>query len=112
VDGDSYEDLVVAANISDAFSWFKTTVTLGFEQLAEQTLNIYPVPVLNQLNLIMPESVSSISYRLLNAAGVLVLSGQLDGFRGVLDLSTISSGTYLLICETAEGSYSKKIVKR
>jgi len=112
IDGDTYEDLVVAANISDAFSWFKTTVTLGIAELGEQNVSVYPVPVLDRVTVVLPKGLSNVDYSLVNTGGLVVLEGVLENSRGVIDLSPLSSGVYVLKCKTSDGIFIKRLIKR
>ncbi len=87
--------------------------------LSGSKLTVYPNPVNNTLNIVLPETGNTYILSVLNAAGQVVLSGQLaaNGEAGKtaeaveVDFSTIESGFYLLVLVTDSQVYITRIIK-
>lgn len=86
------------------------TLTQGFEQpwadievgistaSPEAAINVYPNPTRQDLNIELPNSAHH-NYSLFDAAGKLVLEGNLNSSLTRLDVSTLKSGNYNLIVD-------------
>lgn len=86
------------------------TLTQGFEQpwadievgistaSPEAAINVYPNPTRQDLNIQLPNSAHH-NYSLFDAAGKLVLQGNLNSSLTTLDVSTLKSGNYNLIVD-------------
>ena len=114
IDGDLVDDIVGAANISDAFSWFKTEgiVILAVPSNPLELIEIYPNPVADQLYISLAEGISEISIELYDSLGKLILGSTYSGDR-IHELKTTSlpSGVYTLKLSTPENTTSRKFIK-
>jgi hypothetical protein len=88
------------------------TVNVGVEEIAlEDQLNIYPNPVTDVLNVQWNNTTESATLSIRDLSGRLVLSERVANGNAVLDLSTLSSGNYILELQTGQSTLRKQVVK-
>lgn len=74
------------------------------------SLVAYPNPVTDQLNIKIESAIrESYIYGLYDLSGRLVLSGNINGFSGLVNTGGLSNGTYVLKLQTADLSSSQSI---
>ncbi len=87
------------------------TTTLVNEDFSEPaTLTVFPNPVKDQLQLSFEETISTAT--IYNLLGQQVLSAKIDASQGLIDVSTLSPGTYIVKVMVKEQSMTVKIVKQ
>ena len=76
----------------------------------EPRFRVYPNPTAQHLHLSTePEKLRHARYRVVNEAGATQLQGSLSPTEATIDVSSLSSGTYLLFIEYKEGSTSNAL---
>lgn len=75
-----------------------------------QKLQVYPNPVVDVLNLVVPANVIVENIAVINVAGHLIKS--INGKNQSIDLSTLKSGLYLVQVKTNQGLQYHKIIKK
>ncbi|HZW63092.1 MAG TPA: T9SS type A sorting domain-containing protein [Flavobacteriaceae bacterium] len=98
-----HNDILYIANSSRIY---KYDTSLSTQENSLNNLTIYPNPATNSITINGLKDV--VSYKLYNNVGKVVLSGSLSNFNSNLDVSTLSSGMYIL---NLAGSTNYKIVK-
>jgi hypothetical protein len=84
-----------------------STSTLSLDEVIENSFQIYPNPILNYLE-IKPNNNLDIKYvKVYNLQGKLIK----ESTKKRIDLSGLSTGTYVVKVKTNLGVYSKKIIK-
>jgi hypothetical protein len=115
INGDLVDDIVTAANISDAFSWFETEGVIILDAGANvlSNINLYPNPVKDELNIRLPENLSEVEILIFDNFGKLILR-YTDPFSESLqlDMSSLSTGLYYVGVIASEGIFTRKIVKQ
>lgn len=86
-------------------------VTIGAEEARDLKLEVYPNPTSDILFVSLPSMKSSAQYELCNAAGQVVLAGNLTNSKGSVEFSSLDSGIYSLRVLSEEKVYTEKIVK-
>lgn len=86
------EDLIVSSN-----------------QLEKTPLKVYPIPTTNQLNIQLPFDETA-RLELKDYTGQLIFQRSIQK-ETILDITQLERGVYLLIVKTAEGLWSKRVVK-
>ncbi|HET8803730.1 MAG TPA: T9SS type A sorting domain-containing protein [Aequorivita sp.] len=113
IDGDMVDDIITAANISDAFSWFRTegvVLSIADNELGE--ISLYPVPVKSDLFIKLPASISVSNVSVYDALGRMVINMENSAANEmVLDMDSLSSGFYLVRATTNNGDFVKRILK-
>ena len=89
-----------------ALDEFHITNLLGVSELNETDIELYPNPVVNELEIRAPGAKISV----LNAEGKVVLTCDHKEF-STLDLSAMEAGFYLVKLEKGTDSITRKIVK-
>lgn len=85
--------------------------TLATDQVNKnQTVQVYPNPVINVLNLTIPSDIVVENIAIVNVAGQLVKS--LNGKNQSIDLSSLQSGMYIVQVKTNQGLQYHKIIKK
>lgn len=72
-------------------------------------VSYYPNPVTNELNIIQKEEISEVSFY--SVLGQKVLSKQIYSNKALIDVSSLSSGTYFIKINSGENSRNIKIIK-
>ena len=79
---------------------------------AEESIVVYPNPVLNTLKVNSGQSGIINSYSILDASGKVLLSKDSIQHKNItIDVSALSNGIYILIMQSDSGKSSKKFVK-
>ena len=115
MDGDLVDDIVVAANISDAFSWFKTegVIILGNETGILESVAFYPNPVSDMLRIVIPATLEVNRISVYDQLGKLLWNTDGNVTReAVIDMSVFASGMYAVQIESSEGNSTKKVIKQ
>ncbi len=82
-------------------------VTSGIDEVLAASTKLYPVPATDVLNIEVPEVGE---YTIFNVAGVTLLRGELTEMLSTIDVSTLSSGSYMLRYTTAKGMAVKSFI--
>ena len=83
--------------------------SLSTTNFSKENLVIYPNPVVNKLNIYVPDSVVE-KVMIFNVSGQLVKT--INGNVGSVDLSSLNSGLYLVQVKTKNGILNKKFIKK
>ena len=84
------------------------STTLGNQDFAMQSIQLYPNPASAVLNISLPSSVTVTRANVYNAIGQLVLSTD----NTEINVEALSSGVHFIKVETSEGTFTKKFVKK
>lgn len=107
VQGNIDVSLIASLNHSDAnivchdTSWISIVTFVGIPGTDAATVSLYPNPVVGQLNIECAQALREVS--VFNAIGQQVLNTQNLGTKNLLDLSTLSRGTYTMRITLANG---------
>ncbi|HEY4539885.1 MAG TPA: T9SS type A sorting domain-containing protein [Faecalibacter sp.] len=82
---------------------------LGSNDIANQSIKVYPNPVKDVVNLQTSKEVKTIA--IYNLAGQKIISKEVNIINPSLNVSSLPKGVYILKVETNEGSISHKIIK-
>ncbi len=82
---------------------------LGTNDIANQSIKVYPNPVKDVVNLQTSKEVNTIA--IYNLAGQKIISKEVNIINPSLNVSSLPKGVYILKVETNEGSISHKIIK-
>ncbi|RTZ46854.1 T9SS type A sorting domain-containing protein [Chryseobacterium arthrosphaerae] len=74
------------------------------------SFRVYPNPVTQILNIDSQEKIQSVS--VFDATGRNVLSSEVNQAKYNVDLSKLTSGTYIVTIKTESGSQSAKVIKK
>lgn len=107
---------VYAVQVTNSYGCVLTSemiiVNVGVDEIAlEDQLNIYPNPVTDVLNVQWNNTNETANLSIRDLSGRLIHSERAANGNAVLDLSTLSSGNYILELQTEEGSLRKQVVK-
>lgn len=101
-----------------ASDYFDKSVSRSFTMMARdgsQEVDLYPNPVIDKLNIRMGEEVDGeVHVKLYSSAGALALEDdvQVEPFKpGVLDVSKLSGGSYVIVLEYGGKEIKKNIIK-
>lgn len=113
VNGDLVDDIIVAANISDAFSWFETqgVIILGTTAEILEQVVLYPNPMQDVLNIRLPAALGAVRLTIHDNTGKLILERSIDASVSGIDINEISSGIYYASLITSEGTTTTKLIK-
>ncbi|MDX2432220.1 MAG: putative glycoside hydrolase, partial [Bacteroides sp.] len=87
-----------------------TALISGKESLVSEKLHVHPNPFDNILTIALPNN-SIFKYEVLSLTGELILSGTLRADSNIVNVSTLSSGVYIIKASNNQTSFSKKIIK-
>ena len=79
---------------------------------ASGDISIYPVPVQDVLHIRVAESTSPVFVKIYNAAGTLVVRDVLEAADGVVDLSNLPAGYYIVQVQTDEAIVARRVMKK
>lgn len=101
---------------TDAFNKVRANFKVRVVQDADATVYlIYPIPVKDELNLVLNPEIGSIRLKLTTLSGEKVLSKSVvpnaESRIATLDFSKIAAGTYVITAESSKGKYQKVINK-
>lgn len=88
---------------------FKNDDTAGIKNMAIPVFTVYPNPVADNINIVLPQG--SCAVRLYNMQGQMVLSQPREVFTGSISLSGLAAGGYILSVVSDSGTATEKIVK-
>ncbi|GGF05789.1 hypothetical protein GCM10011518_13780 [Flavobacterium limi] len=107
-----HEYAVQAVNEFGGLSVVSTlSATLGLGDIKEsKAITAYPIPTNNIVNLALPEETGDLNYEIYSIPGNNVKQGVLAARS--IDLSTLTSGVYIISIKTKEGAvYKVKVIK-
>ena len=85
--------------------------SLGFEELNEDTVSFYPVPVKNWLN-IKTNELSKATLSIYDLNGRMIMSKSINGSINSLNLQLLQAGTYILELKNDVTSVTKPFIKK
>ncbi|KAA3621891.1 MAG: T9SS C-terminal target domain-containing protein [Flavobacterium sp.] len=115
IDGDLVEDIITAANIADAFSWFKTEGVIILEVGTNilEDVKVYPNPVYDQLNVKLPAGLSEVEILIFDNFGKMLWQYRSENQETLrMDMSQFATGIYYMKVSSSEGIITKKIIKK
>jgi spore germination protein YaaH len=90
-----------------------TELSTSLSDESNSGLMLYPIPLVNELYIVLPTTTSSVSVvRIYNASGALVLEQQHAVSRLTVDCSAFAAGVYWVRITTGEGTTTHEIIKR
>jgi hypothetical protein len=92
---------------TSATATLSVTATNGVYQLQSESINIYPNPASNQINIVSNASRYPVGYKILNEVGQTILIGELKSNNTSLDISNLATGNYMLVVGTKHLSFVK-----
>ncbi|MCR9173988.1 MAG: T9SS type A sorting domain-containing protein [bacterium] len=103
---------IVRCGGTSAVSGIVTIGTVKKKSLHKEAseISVYPNPAENVLNVVSPDGSGSFDLTQMN--GQLIRSGELEGQIQTIDVSTLTSGVYLLVVKTSGGTHIEKFVKK
>ncbi len=124
-------DTTVISGLTPGYYTFRLSVSDGFDVASDNVtvrvidassvrstglngkLTVYPNPVINTLNILLPEISSIYGMNVLNSTGQVVISSQFSANREVIeiDFSNLESGLYFLMLVTDNKIYATRIIK-
>lgn len=105
------EDCFIVQGI---LSYADMGLTVGIEDNEErQKANIWPNPVIDYLNVFIPEYYNSVQISIYSLVGTMVKQFQLSESKATYSLSSLSPGLYTMELTTIDGKIieNKKIIK-
>lgn len=88
-------------------------MALSNELFNVSNFSIYPNPVVNEINVTIPQISAKFTYTIYEVSGKLLLQGLIEQEDTVLDVSSLSLGTYILHLNNDEiGSASRTFIKK
>ncbi|MBT5932987.1 MAG: T9SS type A sorting domain-containing protein, partial [Flavobacteriales bacterium] len=83
---------------------------IGLLEQMESNFSVFPIPAKNEIYAQI-NGLNIKSYRLINSSGqILINESSLDSPVVMIDSSTLSSGTYILMVITDKGTLEKKVI--
>ena len=76
----------------------------------ERGLSLYPVPVTNELHLLLGDNVQIVSVRVTDLRGAAVTTARYNG-EGTLDVSSLAKGMYLISVSDGQQTFRQRFVK-
>lgn len=108
-------DLSVAGSTnSERFSLEVGSISLSVEELAQNSLEIYPNPVTDVLSIRIDTRKQAKQVSIYNLIGKEVARYSLDASKEINQISTtsLSTGVYLVQIQTSEGNFTQKLIKK
>lgn len=99
---------IVKGSGSNYLFYMSTAYTTGVHEIAGLQARLYPNPVVDMM--MIKTDATVLRTEVYNLAGMKIK--QLTGEVKVVDMSDLSSGTYLINVQTKDGSYRQKFVKK
>jgi|694.fasta_scaffold03351_17 hypothetical protein len=88
-------------------------MALGSELYQFNDLSVFPIPAIDELNVSLPEISSKFQFSIYEISGKLMLTGVLEQALTVVDVKSLSSGSYVIHISNEEiGSTSKTFIKK
>lgn len=95
----------IPGNISPGVTVTTGACTIGLEEVAELSFDVYPNPATTELNI----TLNNFKYEVYNYAGVLVSKGQSNG---TIDVAQLPNGIYWLNVSNGNANETVKFVKQ
>jgi hypothetical protein len=87
--------------------------TTGIRNSVVQDVQLYPNPVSSSLNISLSSNWNFNSTVIIyNALGSILMERKMDGHEYLLDMSSLSSGIYIIEIKDGQNSVSRKLIKR
>ena len=88
-------------------------VPLGINEITDNdAVNIYPIPTQNYLSVHLNVLLQNATYHIYNVMGQNVVNGKLDSDNtNTVDVSTLSTGVYVIQVQSANRQFSRKFCK-
>jgi hypothetical protein len=109
LDGDGDEDALAALLREDKVTWYENLTILGIEDFNEEGISLYPNPVQNILTIQTKGKVTIEVLQIYDALGRLVL--EKEGLIDEMDVSSLSSGLFVVKIKTENGISTQKLIK-
>jgi hypothetical protein len=106
---DIYFDYNLPIFTNTATTQIDSTLSLDNLTNSESMFLMYPNPVNNSLNVSIE---AEANYSLITINGQVIKEGQFQLGENAINMSNLSKGIYFLQVETAQGMYTKKIIKQ
>lgn len=104
-------DASIAESINPMrFSIYFDSESFDTESFEKQTINVYPNPVDELLNLRLPFEENEISVFIYDTLGKQVLQKVLNNSQ--INVSELNTGIYMLLVKTKEQTYTSKVIKK
>ncbi len=87
------------------------TIILGTDAITNGSLVLYPNPAINNLNILTEANMLGASYRIYNAVGQLLRSGQINREFSSLDINEFANGSYILHLQNAKETLTVTFMK-
>lgn len=110
--GDGLKDIIIQGFSDDTNVYWNTSTTLGMQnpESSNQAVTFFPNPATNTVTFSSPVTIETIS--IYNLLGQKVLSKQFNSENFTIDLSNLSSGTYVCKLNTIGKLQTIKLIKR
>lgn len=92
------------------FKYKKVAGNMGVEELEMAKIQVYPNPVVNQLNIQSVESIQEV--KIYNVNGQLVANAKPNANTTNMNVSSMKAGVYVVQIHTAKGVQSTKLIKK
>lgn len=99
----------IDANANDGYPVFESSLSVPKNNLDADAVVVYPTAFDNRVNL--SSKMDLTAYQMYSYSGALVSEGSLEGVR-TLNFGKLSAGMYILKVTTANGSVTKKLIKK
>ena len=88
----------------------KKIISYVDNQNINNQIQIYPNPATNLINVLLSGNTSKAMVTLFNLQGIKIKIGAINGEQGVIDVTNLPPGMYLLKAESEQGVVTKKII--
>ena len=115
IDNDLVDDIIVAANVADAFSWFKTegVVILGADESNVGQFQLYPNPASEVIQFTLPNGVLISEITITDVSGKRIMDVSEAAINNQsIKTNKLSNGLYLISFVTDKGTVSKRFIKK
>ncbi len=115
IDNDLVDDIIVAANVADAFSWFKTegVVILGTDESNVGQFQLYPNPASEVIQFTLPNGVLISEITITDVSGKRIMDVSEAAINNQsIKTNKLSNGLYLISFVTDKGTVSKRFIKK
>ncbi len=109
-DGTTYYNACSAFYGHGITEWEPGECGMSVGELNQLAVNVYPNPVHSTLTIRLQNATSG-TFELFDLSGKMILSGSLTGSSNTIDLSSLSSGTYLLKLNSGNASTQMPVYK-
>ncbi len=106
VDDDGDFDVFAASQNDDRIAWYENLTVLGLEAFKLETVQVFPNPVQNSLEIVFSGEIKKVV--MFNSLGNKLFTS--DNIHKI-DMSSLSSGLYILHIQTEYGTVFRKVLK-